>query len=305
MAALLWCALVALTASLLQQGNGDGPAATAPRVIRAVFSEQIQKWENGTIYYTFDSSVSIRIRNIIRDAMDEWEDYTCVIFKAERNERPNFVEFYSRPNEEYCTCDSLGDRGGKQLIKLGYSCQEKGEILHLLGHILGFWHEQARPDRDVFVQINFANIAKGQEANFDKLPYNSSIDTVDQIIGYDYSSIMHLKPTAFSINGTDTTEVTNEIEYDHQGRPKVGQHIKISEKDIQNTNIYYGCPSDNNNMTGILQVNVMNAKSLPESTDPTVLLTVMKSNGDNKIFQHFFRVTMLEILYGMCILEYQ
>ena len=126
MVALLSFAFLVLSTSLLlQQGNAEAPAAIAPRVTRAAMSDQIQKWENGIIYYTFDSSVSIHFRNILRDAMDEWEDNTCVIFKAQKDETPNFVEFYSRPNEEYCTCDSKGDRGGKQLIKLGYTCQEK------------------------------------------------------------------------------------------------------------------------------------------------------------------------------------
>ena len=62
---------------------------------------------------------------------------------------------------------------------------------------------------------------------------------------------MHLKPTAFSKNGLITTEVMNEIEYDYQGRPKLGQRLKTSEKDIQHTNSLYGCPNDNNNVRGI------------------------------------------------------
>ncbi|MCL4167289.1 UNVERIFIED_CONTAM: hypothetical protein GTU68_014952, partial [Idotea baltica] len=58
------------------------------------------------------------------------------------------------------------------------------------------WHEQSREDRNNFVTINFGNIESGKEHNFDQADVASSTD----VGSYDYGSIMHYGPYAFSNN---------------------------------------------------------------------------------------------------------
>ena len=57
---------------------------------------------------------------------------------------------------------------------------------HVLGHALGFRHEQSRPDRDDYVTIKTENIKENKTNNFLK------DDTLDSHrISYDYGSVMH------------------------------------------------------------------------------------------------------------------
>jgi hypothetical protein len=61
-------------------------------------------------------------------------------------------------------------------------------IAHEIGHSIGFWHEQSRPDRDSYVNIFSNNIKNGKAHNFVKRSWNT-VKTYG--IPYDYSSIMH------------------------------------------------------------------------------------------------------------------
>ena len=58
----------------------------------------------------------------------------------------------------------LGKVTGRQILSLQGSvgrtgCYWEGIIVHEFIHAIGFLHEQSRPDRDSFVQINFETIS--------------------------------------------------------------------------------------------------------------------------------------------------
>jgi len=58
----------------------------------------------------------------------------------------------------------VGKRGnGPQAISIGKNCDKFGIVVHELGHVVGFWHEHTRPDRDNHVQIVFKNILPGTQ----------------------------------------------------------------------------------------------------------------------------------------------
>ena len=56
----------------------------------------------------------------------------------------------------------IGRIGGPQDISIGQGCEFEGVVLHEMFHALGRWHEQSRPDRDMFVRINTGNIQSGE-----------------------------------------------------------------------------------------------------------------------------------------------
>ncbi len=69
--------------------------------------------------------------------------------------------------------------------------------------------------------------------NFDK--YDSSIvDT--QKTPYDYASVMHYEPDAFSSNGLPTIEPL-------QPNVEIGQRYNMSTTDIEEVRIFYNCSS--------------------------------------------------------------
>lgn len=56
----------------------------------------------------------------------------------------------------------MGRRGGgPQAISIGKNCDKFGIVVHELGHVIGFWHEHTRPDRDEHVSIVRDNIQPG------------------------------------------------------------------------------------------------------------------------------------------------
>src|SRR4051812_37271030 len=70
------------------------------------------------------------------------------------------------------------------------------KVAHELGHVLGFWHEQSRQDRDTYITIDRSNIIPGVEHNFDKYDVGDGQD----VNRYNFQSIMHYSRYAFADN---------------------------------------------------------------------------------------------------------
>uniref|UniRef100_A0A8C4F4A1 Metalloendopeptidase n=1 Tax=Dicentrarchus labrax TaxID=13489 RepID=A0A8C4F4A1_DICLA len=159
---------------------------------RAATSRPERVWPDGIIPYVISGNFSGSQRAIFRQAMRHWEKHTCVTF-TERTTEESYIVFTYRP----CGCCSYVGRrgGGPQAISIGKNCDKFGIVVHELGHVIGFWHEHTRPDRDQHVSIIRDNIQPGQEYNFLKME-PGEVDSLGEV--YDFGSIMHYARNTFS-----------------------------------------------------------------------------------------------------------
>nr|XP_023021404.1 tolloid-like protein 2 [Leptinotarsa decemlineata] len=206
------------------------------RSTRAATARKERVWDYGVIPYEIDGNFSGMHKALFKQAMKHWENSTCIKFvERNRDEHQNYILFTERP----CGCCSfVGKRGnGGQAISIGKNCDKFGIIVHELGHVVGFWHEHTRPDRDKHVNIIRGNIMSGQEYNFNKL----SDEEVNSLgLTYDYDSIMHYARNTFS-KGT-YLDTIQPIDMVGSKRPEIGQRVRLSEGDIAQTNLLYKCP---------------------------------------------------------------
>ncbi|CAL1569474.1 unnamed protein product [Knipowitschia caucasica] len=221
-------------------GGSVGNRTRASRRRRAATSRPERIWPDGIIPFVISGNFSGSQRAIFRQAMRHWEKYTCVTF-IERTTEESYIMFTYRP----CGCCSYVGRrgGGPQAISIGKNCDKFGIVVHELGHVVGFWHEHTRPDRDEHVSIYRDNIQAGQEYNFYKME-PGEVDSLEE--GYDFGSIMHYARNTFSRGLFLDTILPR---YDVDGvRPVIGQRTKLSKGDIAQARKLYKCPKCGENL---------------------------------------------------------
>lgn len=151
------------------------------------------RWNNGVIPYKIANNHPKR--NDILTAISRVNSQTNLCLTPQTNES-DYVEFISSSG-----CASwVGKQGGRQEIVIG-SCS-LGSIQHEILHAAGLFHEQSRQDRDSYVTINWNNIISGKSHNFQK--YTDRGYAGIDLGSYDFGSIMHYGPTAFSKNNQAT-----------------------------------------------------------------------------------------------------
>jgi hypothetical protein len=114
----------------------------------------------------------------------------------------DYINFYFNPSDFSGECEAIvGRAGGEQQVGGSGVCTV-ATILHEMGHTVGLWHEQSRPDRNTYVSVNYGNLIKGSISDFNQIYDNA------QTFGtlFDYASIMEYPAFSFSRNGGPAIE---------------------------------------------------------------------------------------------------
>ena len=193
--------------------------------------KRFDHWTDGIVYFEFDSNVSESRRTAMREAMDEWMAVSGVVF-VPRSNQPNYIHIVNATGN----ASEVGMVGGEQTVWIA-SWDSRFIMAHELCHALAFWHEQSRPDRDDYVQINWQNIEQDYEHNFDM---EGGAGTVGD---YDFDSVMHYGECAFSTNpfcplgGGQTITV---LPPNEEWQGQIGQRDHFSTDDIAGMRLLYG-----------------------------------------------------------------
>ncbi|KFD57387.1 hypothetical protein M514_01898 [Trichuris suis] len=110
-------------------------------------------WENGEVPYEMSPMFHAQERQIIQRAIRTIEENSCIRFVPRTGQADYLVL-----SDEHGCFSMVGRMKGRQVISLGSGCLYREVIVHELLHALGFWHEQSRTDRDLFVRIRKENV---------------------------------------------------------------------------------------------------------------------------------------------------
>nr|XP_039270781.1 zinc metalloproteinase nas-36-like isoform X3 [Styela clava] len=179
------------------------------------------------IPYTISERLSSKARSAIESSAKNLSSITCVDFVPRKSEEQH-IRFVSKVG----CWSGIGKSGATHDISIGVGCENEASVSHELIHVLGFHHEQSRPDRDGYVDILYENIKPAFQSAFAKRVKRSPTDFDAE---YDTTSIIHFSGRYFSKNGQPTIMDRSNNE------PVQVEKKYLSHQDIYRVNILFKC----------------------------------------------------------------
>ncbi|CAF3500606.1 unnamed protein product [Rotaria sp. Silwood1] len=272
------------------------PFVTSPTGRGVAIRSAYDRWTGGVVPYEIASNISannsIFIVNIITPMQNltKVNNTQCISFRPRNTSDLYYITIF---NGSGCYApvgswrNYIGNRPVSFMHGTYATCMVSGIIQHELTHVLGFYHEQSRPDRDSYVSIQWNNILPANAFNFDM--YNDSdVDTL--MTSYDYGSVMHYERNAFAINSSVATIIPTK-----NASAFIGQRVQLSPIDILEIQRYYGCvPMPTNTTTStttstatttttitVTQITMTGATTTTAVTTTTIT-TTNKSSVNNR-----------------------
>mgnify|MGYP002804242080 FL=1 len=150
-------------------------------------------WPTRQIPYILDSGLSLEARSAIQKAMAIIHEKTCVRWVPYTSQK-HYVHF-KKENGCFSTIGRAYGSQGAQTLSIGEGCEWVPVALHEMTHCMGFFHEQSRNDRNLYIKILWDNIETELHDQFAKYSHGE-IDKMEK--DYDFKSLMHYSSTAFS-----------------------------------------------------------------------------------------------------------
>ncbi len=212
---------------------------------RATDSETAIAWPGGVIPYDI-SQLTERQQKHARKAMQRWQDTGANIRFVPRTNELEYVNFTGQTNAGNNTSFVGFKKGNHSDLNItAFWWGDEWMAVHELGHMLGFFHEHARWDRDQFMTIHYENIKPGRAHDYDWIPQTNWLV---RTAAYDFRSIMHYRICWASkceaecrdADGTSPCTVIAPVERKYDG--VIGQwgDNGISATDAEKVRLAYG-----------------------------------------------------------------
>ena len=154
-------------------------------------SEKPQPWPGGVVPYDI-TKLSTAQQTIALRGMQQWTNTGAKILFVPRTTETAYVSFTGNTNAGNNTSQIGFQPGVRNDVNITAFWWRQGEWMpvHELGHVLGFFHEHQRWDRDQCVTIHYENIKPGRAFDYDWI---SQTNWLVSSLSYDYRSIMHYR----------------------------------------------------------------------------------------------------------------
>ncbi|KAH7709522.1 CBN-NAS-28 protein, partial [Aphelenchoides avenae] len=181
------------------------------------------KWPHTTpICYRFNQGADAYTMEVARQAFRFLTENSCLAWQENCATQPVVTV-----NTSSAGCRLWGAQRDRSSC---FHCRRAdfATATHEASHVMGMWHEQARPDRDSYIDIQWNNVAPW------KAQYNKADIAETFGIPYDYGSNMHYGGRAFS--ATIDMEAKEKM-YQHTMGNKYGPIFN----DLKFINVYNDC----------------------------------------------------------------
>lgn len=188
-------------------------------------------WPKGELPYRMDNDLTDEQKESIVKIAEVLEGERVIKMRPyEPRKDRAYVHFKKGSNHCYA---QVGYNGGVTQVALNERCGYP-EIFHEVFHVLGFFHEQNRYDRDDFVKILWENIDETHWPQFEKFPVESLPDAFQNpsLTPFSFNTFMLYRSNAFS-NNSDYSIVNI---YGEAYR----ENIYPTQEDFRRARILYG-----------------------------------------------------------------